>query len=116
VALQLTNETETIKPDDGTARRLERWYFTRMMSRETKQTKQWPVTVYSQLLAVLSRHPVILDKGARTALDVRPSADFGSEVGPILSLLREGGYRVIEQRFPRRAYIVIHPRESQRYL
>ena len=100
---QATTETEVITPPDDRERDgLERWYFNLV----TSEAKHWPVRFHFTLLAVVSRHPVILDKRVRRATMVAGMAP-GTGAAPIVSFLRERGWRVLEQRFPRKAYVVI---------
>ena len=101
---QATTETETITPPDDRERdALERWYFNNHMTSE--MTKHSPLRFHFQLLAAAFRHPVILDKRVGWTTTVDGMAHGGA--APMLSFLRERGYRVLEQRFPRRAFVVI---------
>jgi hypothetical protein len=89
----------------------EAWWF--IATRETEtvspvgeyDARKWPFS----LLAGSVRLPVIFDPAENKNSPLQGSGDS------VLGVLQADGFRVIEQRFPRRAYVVVgypEPREA----
>jgi hypothetical protein len=97
---QVTRETvTTIEPNPG---------FARHCWDEPPSGGGWtasPVEVL-ECLATLSGVPVVIDAGDRPAVTVWGITGKPSP-GDLAGYLASSGYRVLEQRFPRHAYVVM---------
>jgi hypothetical protein len=94
----------------------EAWWFLMMREPEGEISppalRETPVVhvkeVHLSLLALSSGCPVVFDRDALPAwTGLMPDPQYRGSTAAILQHLRDYGYRIVEQRFPRRAYVVV---------
>ena len=87
---------------------LEAWHF--QLTRETETLEPGPL-IRSDRFVFDPREgfwsAVIFDPSSRDSRSDNLHSPYTAD--EVLHFFREGGWRVLEQRFPRRAYIVINP-------
>ena len=101
---QLTRETRTIEPNPAAGRTTEynqTSFFSRHQSRLSEERVEAPLSTLLAELGDSSGQPVVID----SAEDSGVLLEVGDST-PVTAL-ETNGYRVLEQRFPRRAYVVI---------
>jgi hypothetical protein len=98
---------------------VEAWWFQATTETETLQPKDvpkgWPWIRFRLLvgLSQLSQRPVIIESTMPWG-DENGIVEGGDTAVGMLQALRANGFRIIEQRFPRRAYVVVgYPVQEQ---
>jgi hypothetical protein len=109
----LQGETVTIVPDASrTAGTVEE--SLRVSAALRNHVYRFQARTLLEFLATRSGWPVILRASGRNALEtwieLEPQASRAAITSDaVLPLLRSRGWRIVEQRFPRRAYVVLQP-------
>jgi hypothetical protein len=94
---QLTTETETVVPNSA-------WMESPAFERFAEGGDDYTIADLAgwlEVLATKSGRTVVLDTAEKKDLPLQSGFDSA------LSVLEANGYRVLEQRFPRRAYVII---------